>query len=121
SGNWRRACAARANDLQPPSDERPHLRTSIMNWLSNFVRPKIRALVRKENVPENLWHKCPSCEQMIFHRELATNLFVCTHCNHHLRVGAKDRLDMVFDEDSYQLVELPDTIDDPLRFRDQKR
>ena len=92
-----------------------------MNWLKNFVRPKIRALVRKENVPENLWHKCPACEQMIFHRELAANLYVCTHCNHHMRVSAKDRLDMVFDEGSYQLVELPETIDDPLRFRDQKR
>lgn len=92
-----------------------------MNWLKNFVRPRIQALVRRENVPENLWHKCPSCEQMIFHRELATNLYVCTHCQHHLRVSAKDRLDMVFDPDSYQLVELPETVDDPLRFRDQKR
>ena len=92
-----------------------------MNWLKNFVRPKIRALVRKDNVPDNLWHKCPSCEQMIFHRELTANLYVCTHCNHHMRVSAKDRLDMVFDPDSYQLVELPETIDDPLRFRDKKR
>ncbi len=92
-----------------------------MNWLKNFVRPKIRALVRKENVPENLWHKCPSCEQMIFHRELAANLFVCTHCGHHMRVGAKDRLDMVFDKEAYQIAELPGTIDDPLKFRDQKR
>jgi acetyl-CoA carboxylase carboxyl transferase subunit beta len=92
-----------------------------MNWLKNFVRPKIRALVRKDNVPDNLWHKCPSCEQMIFHRELTANLYVCTHCNHHMRVSAKDRLDMVFDPDSHQLVELPETIDDPLRFRDKKR
>jgi acetyl-CoA carboxylase carboxyl transferase subunit beta len=92
-----------------------------MNWLKNFVRPKIRALVRKDNVPDNLWHKCPSCEQMIFHRELTANLYVCTHCNHHMRVSAKDRLDMVFDPDTYQLVELPGTIDDPLRFRDKKR
>jgi acetyl-CoA carboxylase carboxyl transferase subunit beta len=92
-----------------------------MNWLKNFVRPKIRALVRKDNVPDNLWHKCPACEQMIFHRELTANLYVCTHCNHHMRVSAKDRLGMVFDPDSYQLVELPETIDDPLRFRDKKR
>ncbi len=92
-----------------------------MNWLKNFVRPKIRALVRKENVPENLWHKCPSCEQMIFHRELAANLWVCTHCNHHMRVAAKERLDMVFDPGSYQLVELPECVNDPLRFKDKKR
>jgi acetyl-CoA carboxylase carboxyl transferase subunit beta len=43
-----------------------------MNWLTNFVRPRIRALVRKEDVPDNLWHKCTACEQMIFHRELST-------------------------------------------------
>jgi len=92
-----------------------------MNWLTNFVRPKIRALVRKENVPDNLWHKCPSCEQMIFHRELASSLHVCSHCGHHMRVTAKERLDMVFDPDSYQIIELQKTIDDPLKFKDQKR
>ncbi len=92
-----------------------------MNWLKNFVRPKIRALVRKDNTPDNLWHKCPACEQMIFHRELSANLYVCTHCSHHLRVSAKDRLDMVFDATGYQLVELPPSLDDPLRFRDQKK
>ena len=92
-----------------------------MNWLKNFVRPKIRALVRKDTTPDNLWHKCPACEQMIFHRELSANLYVCTHCSHHLRVSAKDRLDMVFDATGYQLVELPPSLDDPLRFRDQKK
>ena len=59
-----------------------------MNWLTNYVRPKIRALLRdKREVPENLWVKCPSCERMIFHRELAANLHVCPHCGHHMRVG----------------------------------
>ena len=53
-----------------------------MSWLTNFVRPKIRALVGKSDVPDNLWHKCPGCDQMLFHRELENNLFVCNHCNH---------------------------------------
>ena len=92
-----------------------------MNWLKNFVRPKIRALVRKADVPDNLWHKCQACEQMIFHRELSANLFVCTHCGHHIRMSAKDRLNMMFDGDGYQTIELPETLDDPLKFRDQKR
>jgi acetyl-CoA carboxylase carboxyl transferase subunit beta len=92
-----------------------------MNWLKNFVRPKIRALVSKADVPENLWHKCTACEQMIFHRELSANLFVCTHCSHHMRVSAKDRLAMMFDSESFQTIELPDVLDDPLKFRDQKR
>lgn len=92
-----------------------------MNWLTNFVRPRIRALVSKKDVPDKLWQRCNACEQMIFHRELSANLYVCPHCGHHMRVAAKDRLAMVFDADSFQTIELPETIDDPLKFRDQKR
>jgi acetyl-CoA carboxylase carboxyl transferase subunit beta len=58
---------------------------------------------------------------MIFHRELASNLNVCTHCGHHLRVGAKERLDMLFDGAAYETIDLPAVPNDPLRFRDRKR
>jgi acetyl-CoA carboxylase carboxyl transferase subunit beta len=91
-----------------------------MNWISNFVRPKIRALVQKE-VPENLWRKCPACAQMIFHRELEANLLVCPHCGHHMRIGASERLKMLFDDGEYQTIETPDVPVDPLKFRDRKR
>jgi acetyl-CoA carboxylase carboxyl transferase subunit beta len=92
-----------------------------MNWLTNFVLPKIRAVVAKKDVPDNLWHKCPSCEQMLFHRELEANLFVCRNCGHHLRLDAKRRLGLLFDDGEFTKVELPKTPLDPLRFRDQKR
>lgn len=93
-----------------------------MNWINNYVRPKIRALVeRKPEVPDNLWEKCPQCAAMVFHRELANNLRVCPHCGHHLRLGVTDRLAMLFDEGDFTRVELPETVADPLRFRDQKR
>ncbi len=92
-----------------------------MNWISNFVRPKIRALVKKAEVPDNLWHKCPACTQMIFHRELEASLKVCPHCGHHMRVRARQRLQLLFDEGKYTTVELPETQIDPLRFRDRKR
>jgi acetyl-CoA carboxylase carboxyl transferase subunit beta len=92
-----------------------------MNWLTNYVRPKIRALVQRSEVPENLWAKCPECEQMIFHRELIANLHVCTHCGHHLRLSAKQRLDMLFDGGAYETVALPDVPSDPLHFRDKRR
>ena len=92
-----------------------------MNWLTNFVRPKLRALVRKSDVPENLWHKCPACGQMIFHRELEANLHVCHHCGHHLRIDARRRFGMLFDEGVYHEIELPKTPADPLKFRDVKR
>ncbi len=92
-----------------------------MNWISNFVRPKIRALVQKKDVPEDLWEKCPECSAMIFHRELDANLRVCPHCGHHMRIGAKERLAMLFDEGEYSLIELADSPADPLKFRDRKR
>ena len=48
-----------------------------MNWLTNFVKPKLSALVRKKEVPENLWNNCPSCATMIHHKDLNENLRVC--------------------------------------------
>ncbi|MEE8560245.1 MAG: acetyl-CoA carboxylase, carboxyltransferase subunit beta [Alphaproteobacteria bacterium] len=91
-----------------------------MNWISNFVRPKIRALVNRE-VPENLWRKCPSCAQMVFHRELDANQLVCPHCAYHMRIGAEERLKLLFDDGEFKLIELPETPADPLKFRDRKR
>ena len=92
-----------------------------MSWLTNFVRPKIRALVRKTDVPENLWDKCPACGQMIFHRELEANLRVCTHCGHHMRIDVKRRLELLFDGGAYERAETPKVEIDPLKFRDRKK
>ncbi|WP_404384430.1 acetyl-CoA carboxylase, carboxyltransferase subunit beta [Caenispirillum salinarum] len=92
-----------------------------MNWLTNFVRPKIQQLVRPKEVPENLWKKCPACGQMIFHRELEKNLEVCTHCDHHMRLPVKKRLEALFDDGEYKRIELPKAPEDPLKFRDLKR
>lgn len=92
-----------------------------MNWLTNFVRPKIRALVSKPDLPDNLWHKCPACEAMIFYRDLADAHHVCPHCGHHMRLGAEDRLRLLFDGGDYQTIELPKTQADPLKFKDTKR
>ena len=91
-----------------------------MNWLTNFVLPKIRALTRKD-VPDNLWRKCPGCEQMLFHRELAADLEVCRHCGHHFRIGSQARFAMLFDDGAFEKLELPKVTADPLRFRDRKR
>src|SRR3954466_5209345 len=91
-----------------------------MSWLTNYVLPKIRAFTRKD-VPDNLWRKCPSCEQMLFHRELATNFEVCEHCGHHFRIGSPARFNMLFDGGSFLKIELPRVTPDPLRFRDRKR
>jgi acetyl-CoA carboxylase carboxyl transferase subunit beta len=92
-----------------------------MSWLTEFVRPKIRTLLGRTEVPDNLWHQCPSCQQMIFHRELETGKKVCPHCGHHMRATAADRLNWTFDEGSYTRIDLPKVVTDPLKFRDQKR
>jgi acetyl-CoA carboxylase carboxyl transferase subunit beta len=92
-----------------------------MNWISEWALPKIKTLFgAPREVPENLWHKCPVCEQMIFHRDLERNLHVCTHCGHHMRVGARVRLDYTLDA-GWSRIELPKAPQDPLRFRDQRR
>jgi acetyl-CoA carboxylase carboxyl transferase subunit beta len=92
-----------------------------MSWLTNFVLPKIRAVVSRKSLPDNLWKKCPGCEQMLFHRELAANLDVCRNCGHHLRIGTARRLEIVFDDGNFSRVELPKSLPDPLRFRDRRR
>ncbi len=92
-----------------------------MNWLTNFVRPKINKIVNPREIPDNLWVKCPACENMIFRRELEQNDKVCHHCGHHMRLDAKERLAMLFDGAEYQRVELPEPPKDPLKFKDLKK
>ena len=92
-----------------------------MNWITNYVRPKIRALVAPRDVPENLWQKCAKCGAMLFQKDLEANLNVCPQCGHHMRIGPKQRLGILFDDGHYQTIELPKVPADPLKFRDQKR
>ena len=92
-----------------------------MNWLTNFVRPGMRGFSRKRDVPDSLWSKCPSCSQMLFHRDLAENQHVCPACNHHLRIGPDQRFKALFDDAQYSRIALPPVLIDPLKFRDQKR
>ncbi|MBL8670697.1 MAG: acetyl-CoA carboxylase carboxyltransferase subunit beta [Alphaproteobacteria bacterium] len=92
-----------------------------MNWITNFVRPKIRALVGKPDLPDNLWLKCASCGAMLYQRDLEKSLFVCQHCGHHLRMRAKQRLAMLFDDGVFSLLPPPKVPLDPLKFRDGKR
>lgn len=93
-----------------------------MNWLANFVRPRIKSLmgVRTET-PENLWRKCTACGEMIFHRDLEAAMNVCPKCGHHMRIGAKARFAALFDAGAYEELVPPEVAVDPLRFRDEKR
>ena len=92
-----------------------------MNWISNYVRPKINSLFSRREMPENLWTKCPECGTMLFHRELADNLNVCTNCDHHMAITPRARFTALFDGGVFSEVKVPEPIADPLQFRDQKK
>lgn len=93
-----------------------------MNWLSNFIRPRIRSIVgEQKDVPDNLWQKCESCEGMLFHKELTANLNVCYHCGHHMAISVRQRLELLFDNGAFDKIPLPAVPLDPLKFKDKKR
>jgi len=93
-----------------------------MNWITNFVRPRIKSLMAGRNAtPENLWRKCPGCGEMIFHRDLEAAQNVCPKCSHHLRIGTARRFAATFDGGTYDELPLPDVPQDPLRFSDERR
>ena len=93
-----------------------------MNWITNSVLPKIKALVQPREVPENFWTKCPNCGEMIFHRQLEDNLQVCPKCNYHLKLAARARLESLFDSSTLHIIELErQKNSDPLKFKDLKK
>lgn len=92
-----------------------------MNWITNYVRPKIKGLMgAKQSSPDTLWRKCPGCGEMVFHRDLMAAQNVCPQCGHHLRIGATERFAALLDNGGESLP-APEVPQDPLRFRDDKR
>jgi acetyl-CoA carboxylase carboxyl transferase subunit beta len=89
-----------------------------MSWLTR-VRNSIPFLPKRET-PDNLWHKCPECEAMVFTKEFEDNLFVCPRCDHHGRIGPTRRFEMLLDP-GYTVLPPPQVREDPLKFRDSKR
>jgi len=72
-----------------------------MSWLDKILPSRIRANKdNKASVPEGLWHKCASCETVIYRAEFEKNLNVCPKCNHHGRLSARKRADVILDPDS---------------------
>jgi acetyl-CoA carboxylase carboxyl transferase subunit beta len=92
-----------------------------MNWITNYVRPRINSIFSRREVPENLWKKCDECGTMLFHRELTDNQNVCTNCGHHMHITPRARFEALFDGGIFAEVKVPEPVADPLKFRDQKR
>ncbi len=93
-----------------------------MNWLSDFTPPGIKKMFRqRDEGGDTLWTKCPSCEEMIFARDLELAQYVCPHCDHHMRINPQDRLAHLFDDGSWEKIALPEIHEDPLKFKDQRK
>ena len=91
-----------------------------MSWISS-VRKVLPFGKPRNDTPDNLWHKCKGCGQMVFTKELEENLWVCPKCDHHERIGPRLRFRYLFDEGSCREVPAPKVAEDPLKFRDSKR
>jgi acetyl-CoA carboxylase carboxyl transferase subunit beta len=92
-----------------------------LNWINNVVRPKIRDLLSKREIKENLWVKCPDTGQMVFYKDLEANQHVIPGSDVHMRMGAQDRLRHFFDRGEYEKVAVQEVAQDPLKFRDGRR
>ena len=92
-----------------------------MSWLSNFVRPKLRALVKKSDSSSNLWIKCNGCGQMVYHKDLQDSVHVCPNCGHHMKMSARQRIEWILDEESIKELTIPKIQVDPLKFKDGKK
>ncbi len=92
-----------------------------MNWITNYVRPKLGTLLNRRETPDNLWVKCGECSQMVFHRELAEAQQVCPYCAHHMGIVPEERFKRLFDKGEFETVPQPETPVDPLQFRDAKK
>jgi acetyl-CoA carboxylase carboxyl transferase subunit beta len=92
-----------------------------MNWITNYVRPRINSIFSRREIPENLWVKCDDCGTMLFHREMSDNLNVCSNCGHHMNITPRERFQGLFDGGIFTEVDVPEPLPDPLHFRDQKK
>lgn len=93
-----------------------------MNWIDNFVRPKIRSILgQRPDIAENLWVKDPESGEMVFYRDLEANQWVVPNSGYHMKIKPADRLKTFLDDGQYSLVPVPSVPLDPLKFRDQKR
>lgn len=92
-----------------------------MNWITNYVRPRINSMLGRRDMPENLWIKDPETGEMVFHKDLESNQFVIPSSGHHMKISARERLKFFFDDGRFEVLENPKVPIDPLKFRDEKR
>ena len=93
-----------------------------MSWFEKIMPSRIKTERRTRSVPEGLWIKCPACDAVLYRAELERNLYVCPKCSHHMRIGARERLERFLDRGHEASRSAPNiSPEDPLKFRDSKR
>jgi acetyl-CoA carboxylase carboxyl transferase subunit beta len=92
-----------------------------MTWFEKIMPSRIKTERRTRSVPEGLWIKCGACDAVLYRAELERNLQVCPKCGHHMRIGARDRLESFLDAGSWTEIGANIEPEDPLKFRDTKR
>jgi acetyl-CoA carboxylase carboxyl transferase subunit beta len=94
-----------------------------MSWFQKLLPPKIKRRLgdAKKNVPEGLWHKCPSCQAVLYYSDLEKNLSVCPKCNHHHRITARVRLDHLLDGEGRFEIGAEVLPLDTLKFKDSRK
>jgi acetyl-CoA carboxylase carboxyl transferase subunit beta len=92
-----------------------------MSWFEKLMPSRISTEKRTRSVPEGVWIKCPKCDAQLYRNELERNLYVCPKCAHHMRIGARDRLEYFLDPESQKEIAADLEPEDPLKFRDSKR
>ena len=91
-----------------------------MNWLTNYIKPKLQSLVKKKDIPKNLWLKC-QCGTMIYYKDYEKSLGVCDQCGTHIRLSSSMRVKFLFDEGKYEKIKVPSNNNDPLSFKDKRK
>jgi acetyl-CoA carboxylase carboxyl transferase subunit beta len=110
--------------LRPFRYDRPQflfLTVAAMSWFEKIMPSRIKTERRTRSVPEGLWIKCPACDAVLYRAELERNLYVCPKCSHHMRIGARERLERFLDADTGEEIGANIFPEDPLKFRDSKR
>ena len=92
-----------------------------MSWFDKIIPPKIKSAGSKKSIPEGLWKKCPACNAVLYCVEIENNLNVCPKCDHHMRIGARRRLETFLDEGSTHELAAELKPVDALKFKDQKK
>ena len=94
-----------------------------MSWFEKLLPSRIRVDSSKDKkvIPEGVWEKCPSCQTVLYREDIIQNQYVCTNCGHHMRISARNRLDIFLDSDDKQELFTKLSSKDFLKFKDSKK